>query len=108
MRNVEPRSLLPERPTPESWFLFVAVGLIGIYLAGPTFTAAVGSTDPSLAARLLGVFGAGYGFSSAWFDAPFDGIAIVAGSALTVFALTDAYLIADTLDERERTTEASR
>lgn len=43
-----------------------------------------------------------------WFDAPFDGIAMVAGAALTLFALTDAYLIADTLDDRERTTEASR
>jgi drug/metabolite transporter (DMT)-like permease len=36
MQNVEPRSLLPERPTPESWFLFVAVGLIGVILVnGP-------------------------------------------------------------------------
>jgi predicted Co/Zn/Cd cation transporter (cation efflux family) len=43
-----------------------------------------------------------------WFDSPFDGIGMVAGAALTVFALTDAYLIADTLDDRKRTTEASR
>ncbi|ELZ50716.1 hypothetical protein C465_05221 [Halorubrum distributum JCM 9100] len=43
-----------------------------------------------------------------WFDAPFNGLAMVVGAALTVFAFTDAYLIADTLDDRERATEASR
>ena len=36
-----------------------------------------------------------------WFDAPFNALAMVVGAALTVFALTDAYLIADTLDQTE-------
>lgn len=38
-----------------------------------------------------------------WFDAPFDILAMVIGAALTVFALTDAYLIADELDRTEAT-----
>ncbi|WP_158295149.1 hypothetical protein, partial [Halorubrum sp. ASP1] len=40
-----------------------------------------------------------------WYDAPFDGLAMVVGAALTVFAFTDAYLIADTLDDHRKTVE---
>jgi hypothetical protein len=43
-----------------------------------------------------------------WFGGPFAGLSMVVGAALTVFALTDAFLIAGTLDERSGSTGVSR
>lgn len=68
MRLEEPSALLPERPTPESWLAFVAVGLIGLFMLSGPF--ASGTTEPlPLVQGVSGAFIAGYAFTGAWLDA---------------------------------------
>jgi hypothetical protein len=67
MNRLEPRSLLPERPTPESWSAFVAVGLIGTYLTTATVGSAAGTTASSLQAFAIVLVA--LGFLSAYSEA---------------------------------------
>ena len=68
MRNLNARSLLPERPSAESWALFVVLGLIGIALIGDSLTNDWISLS-IIAQEALGVIAAASGFTGAYVDA---------------------------------------